>query len=134
MKVVERINEILKEKNLSKKQLANRLIDLGLRANKTGEIPTISSIYAYLNGNIELKADMIPFIAEALGVYEQELFKADSQRILRRFYAQDPTLAKYNHIVELLEYISPKSLETLEKTLINHKNKTIELNQIIQNL
>lgn len=135
MKVVDRINEILKRKNLSKKELANRLIDLGLRANKTGETPTISSIYAYLNGNIELKADMIPFIADALGVYEQELFSQSSpHKMLQRFCLQDPNLAKYSHIVELLEYISPKSLETLEKTLINHKAKTIELNHIIEKI
>ena len=79
MKVIDKINEILKRKNLSKKELANRLIDLGLRANKTGETPTISSIYAYLNGNIELKADMIPFIANALGVYQHLLPKLTAQ-------------------------------------------------------
>lgn len=135
MRVIERINEILKEKNLSKKELANRLIDLGLRANKTGETPTLSSIYAYLNGNIELRADMIPFIADALGVYEQELFSQSSPyKMLQRFCLQDPTLAKYTHIIELLEYISPKSLETLEKTLLSQKEKTAELNKIIENL
>lgn len=135
MKVIDRINEILKRKNLSKKELANRLIDLGLRANKTGETPTISSIYAYLNGNIELKADMIPFIADALGVYEQELFSQSSpHKMLQRFCLQDPNLAKYSHIVELLEYISPKSLETLEKTLLSQKEKTIQLNEILQSL
>lgn len=68
MKVIDRINEILKEKNISKKELARRLIDLDMKAAKTGEVPSVSSIYAYLNGNIELKADFIPFIAEALGV------------------------------------------------------------------
>lgn len=67
MKVIDRINEILKEKNISKKELARRLIDLDMKAAKTGEVPSVSSIYAYLNGNIELKADFIPFIAKALG-------------------------------------------------------------------
>lgn len=135
MKVIERINEILKEKNLSKKEIANRLIDLGLRANKTGETPTISSIYAYLNGNIELKADMIPFIAEALGISEQELFSGtDSHRILHKIYARNPLYNKYNHIIELLEYISPKSLETLEKTLLSYKQKTLDLNHIIEKI
>ncbi len=135
MRVIDRINEILKEKNLSKKELACRLIDLGLRANKTGEAPKMSSIYAYLNGNIELKADMIPFIADALGVYEQELFFSnDSNKMLQKFCAKEPTLAKYSHIIELLEYISPKSLEVLEQTLLNQKEKTIQLNKIIQTL
>ncbi|WP_300447194.1 helix-turn-helix transcriptional regulator [Helicobacter mastomyrinus] len=135
MKVIDRINELLKEQNLRKKELANRLIDLGVRASKTGETPTISSIYAYLNGNIELKADMIPFIAEALNVSEQELFSnADSLRILRKIYARNPLYNKYNHIIELLEYISPKSLETLEKTLLGYKQKTLELSHIIEKI
>ena len=51
-----------------------------MRASKTGEIPTESSIYAYLNGNIEIKADMLPFIADALGVCEQEFFTSDSKQ------------------------------------------------------
>lgn len=38
MKVVDRINEILKEKNISKRELANRLVDFGLKSSKTGEI------------------------------------------------------------------------------------------------
>ncbi|TLD96818.1 XRE family transcriptional regulator [Helicobacter jaachi] len=135
MKVVDRINEILKAKKMSKKELVERLINLDMKANKTGEIPAKSSLYAYLNGNIELKADMIPFIAEALDVCEQELFgNTDSHKILRKVYAHNPTHIKYNHIVELLDYISPKTLETLEQTLINQKQKTIELNKIIQNL
>ena len=41
MKVVERINEILKEKNMSKKELANRLINQGMKANKTEKIRTL---------------------------------------------------------------------------------------------
>lgn len=134
MKVVERINEILKEKNISKKELASKLMDLGLRAHKTGETPTLSSLYAYLNGNIDIKADMIPFIADALGVYEQELFSASAQKMLRKIATQNPLYKKYHHIIELLEYISPKSLETLEKTLQMHKTKTIELNHIIEKI
>lgn len=58
-------------KNLTKKEFVHRLIDLGMRANRTGGTPTLSSIYAYLNDNIKLKADMLPFIAEALDVCEQ---------------------------------------------------------------
>ena len=126
MRVAQRINEILKEKNLNKRELAKRLIDLGMRASKTGEIPTESSIYAYLNGNIEIKADMLPFIADALGVCEQEFFTSDSkqsQKILKRI--------KYRNIIELLEYLSPKSLEILEKTLMQNKSKIEELNQIL---
>jgi hypothetical protein len=134
MRVVQRINEILKEKNLNKRELAKRLIDLAMRASKTGEIPTESSIYAYLNGNIEIKADMLPFIADALGVCEQEFFTSDSkqsQKILKRIYDKEDLSYKYRNIIELLEYLSPKSLEILEKTLMQNKSKIEELNQIL---
>lgn len=130
MRVVERINEILKEKNISKKELASRLINLGMKANKTGEIPTLSSIYAYLNGNIDIKADMIPFIADALGVFEQELFsdnKKKNLKILNRIYNFQST-TNYLQFIELLEYLSPKSLECLEEVLRCNKEQVLKLN------
>ncbi|OBV28550.1 transcriptional regulator [Helicobacter sp. CLO-3] len=136
MKVVERINEILKHKNITKKELARRLIALDMRAHKTGEVPTESSIYAYLNGNIDIKADMLPFIAEALGVCEQELFvdESKSEKIIKKLYAQDYSYNKYKNIIDLLEYVSPKTIETLEKTLSQHKLKTQAFNEMISKM
>ena len=112
MKVVERINEILKEKNMSKKELANRLINLGMKANKTGEIPTLSSIYAYLNGNIDIKADMIPFIADALGVFEQELFmdKKEIEEIFKKMgVSKDIFIVEYETLKNETKKIAVKS-------------------------
>lgn len=134
MKVIERINEILKEKNISKKELAKRLIDLDMKSTKTGEVPTLSSIYAYLNGNIELKADTIPFIAEALGVFEQELFSPNSkasQKIIEKLYKNKLNLHRYYNILELLEHLSPQTLEILEKIASDNKNKAKELNKAL---
>ena len=129
MKVIERINEILKEKNLTKKELAKRLMDLDMKTAKTGEVPTLSSIYAYLNGNIELKADMIPFIADALGVFEQEFFSPnskDSQKIIEKLYKSRLNLHKYYNILENLEHLTPKTLEILEKLADENKSKLKE--------
>lgn len=136
MRVKERINEILKEKNISKRELAKRLINLDMRASKTGETPTESSIYAYLNGNIEIKADMIPFIADALGVFEQELFgdKKQSEKILKRLYINDELSYKYREIIELLEYLSPKTLEILLNSLKQNRQNTQKLNLIIKEI
>lgn len=137
MKVVQRINEILKQKQISKRELAKRLIELDMKASKTGEHPTESSIYAYLNGNIELKADMIPYIAEALGICEQELFSQNdntSKKILKKIYGDKMPYEKYNDIIDLLEYVSPKSIEVLEKVLSQHKAKTKELNLMLEKL
>lgn len=136
MKVVDRINEILKEKNISKKELANRLINLGMRANKTGEIPTLSSIYAYLNGNIDIKADMIPFIADALGVFEQELFsnkKEENSKIVHKLYRNKASHQNYSNLLELLEFLSPKNLEILEEILLQNKAKSLEISSLLRN-
>lgn len=137
MRVVDRINEILKEKNISKRELAKRLINLDMRASKTGEIPTESSIYAYLNGNIEIKADMLPFIADALGVFEQELFSNDTKqndKILNRVFSNDELNFKYKNIIELLEYLSPKSLEVLKISLEQNRQNVEKLNLIIKQM
>ncbi|EFC33196.1 hypothetical protein C414_000080172 [Campylobacter jejuni subsp. jejuni 414] len=126
MKVVERINEILKAKNISKRELARRLIDLDMRTSKTGETPTESSIYAYLNGNIELKADMLPFIAEALDIDEQDFFNKHNIKTAHK--------EQYKKIIELLDYLSPKTLITLEELLNQNKKKSEELNELIKKM
>ncbi|MGX3098978.1 helix-turn-helix domain-containing protein [Helicobacter sp. 23-1046] len=133
MTILERINAILKAKNMTKRELANRIIALGYRANKTGEIPSESSIYAYLNGSIELKADLLPYIAESLNIYEQELFSAEakSQKILQKLYRND--IEKYAEIIDLLEYVSPKTLETLQSVLRKNKTQTENFNTILVN-
>lgn len=137
MKVVQRINEILKEKNISKRELAKRLINLDMKASRTGETPTESSIYAYLNGNIEIKADMLPFIADALGVFEQDFFsdnKKQNDKILKRLYNDDNLNYKYKDIVELLEYLSPKSLEILKGSLNQNRQNVEKLNLILKQI
>ena len=80
---------------------------------------------------------MLPFIADALGVSEQDFFTDDykqSQKILKRLYDVENIYYKYHNIIELLEYLSPKSLEILEKMLIKNKENTEELNQIISKI
>ncbi len=133
MTILERINAILKSKNMSKRELVHRIIALEYRAAKTGEIPTESSIYAYLNGTIELKADLLPYIAQALNIYEQELFssEAKSQKILQKIYRNN--IERYAEIIDLLEYVSPKTLETLEAILEKNKASVQELNNALKN-
>lgn len=133
MTILERINTILKSKNMSKRELARRIIALEYRAAKTGEIPTESSIYAYLNGTIELKADLLPYIAQALNIYEQELFssEAKSQKILQKIYRNN--IERYAEIIDLLEYVSPKTMETLEAILDKNRTEVQKLNIALHN-
>ena len=77
MQIYERINAILRSKKLKKKDFVQKFIDLEPRLKSTGEVPSLPSIYNYLNGNREIKAELIPYIAKALEVSEQELFIDD---------------------------------------------------------
>lgn len=132
MTILEHINAILKSKNMSKRELARRIIALEYRAAKTGEIPSESSIYAYLNGSIELKADLLPYIAEALNIYEQELFSSESKskKILQKLYRNN--IEKYAEIIDLLEYVSPKTIETLKSILQKAKADNQSLNAMLK--
>lgn len=77
MDIIEKINYLIKEKNLQKKDFVKLLQATEPKLKSTGEIPSEQTIYGYLNGKRELKIELIPYIAEVLGVNEQELFKFD---------------------------------------------------------
>jgi transcriptional regulator with XRE-family HTH domain len=116
METFERINLLIKEKNLSKKEFAQKLRNLEPKLNSTMEIPSEKSIYAYLNGRIGIKIELIPYIAEVLGVPEQ-LFFDDSIRT-RKIYLK--------HIINT---ISSEEKEYLKSNLCNDSDKKQELNR-----
>jgi transcriptional regulator with XRE-family HTH domain len=74
MEVYERINKILKQQNLSKREFATRLRNLEPRLKTTGEAPNEKTIYGYLSGHTSIAIELIPYIADALGIEEQSLF------------------------------------------------------------
>ncbi len=126
MDVVEKINYLIKEKGLSKKEFAIALRQLEPRLKSTGNIPNIQTIYGYLNGKRELKVELIPYIAEVLDVSEQELFSFDIE------YAASYNLrysSEIREIVELLGY-APKSvreeIRTLLKEIKEHFEKKLQ--------
>ena len=82
MEVYEKINEILKNNNLSKKAFSLKLIELEPKLRNTGEVPTINALYSYLSGDVSLRVELIPYIAEVLDIPEQILFDdSDEARI-----------------------------------------------------
>ena len=85
MQIYERINLIIKSKGLKKKDFLERFTALEPRLKSTGEIPSVPTIYNYLNGTREIKAELIPYMAKALEVSEQELFLDDSAEFLKDF-------------------------------------------------
>ncbi len=59
--VYEKINYLLTEKNMTKKQFADKLIELSPKLKSTGEIPSSQTILGYLYGKREIKIELIPY-------------------------------------------------------------------------
>jgi len=111
MELYEKINSYLKDKKLSKREFAKRLIALEPKLRNTGEIPSENTIYAYLNGRIGIKIELISYVAEVLNIPEQLLFD-DSSR-LRKLYL------KY-----ILGTISTEETEFIKSKLCNNSLKS----------
>ncbi len=119
MEVWEKINYIIEEKGISKKKFIDKFLSLEPRLKRTGEIPSFSTINGYLYGKREIKIELIPYIAEALNITEQELFTSDIE------YAND---YNYKHsreareILDLLKFAPRSAIEKIKNYLIKIKN------------
>lgn len=118
MNVYEKVNYLINEKNMTKKEFAVKLIGLEPRLRLSGEVPSLQTIYRYLSGKRELKVELIPYIAEVLGVTEQELFSFDieyaSEYNMR--YSQDA-----REIINLLYYTPKPMIKHIKTTLQKFK-------------
>ena len=98
MNITEKINNIIDEKGLTRKYFVNQLILLNPILKSTGETPSSSTIYGYLNGNREVKIELLPYIAKVLDVSIAELFDENQKnriKILQNIL-KSPTLEKKN--------------------------------------
>jgi len=122
MDIIDKINYIIKEKNISKKDFANQLQALEPKLKRTGNIPNIQTIYGYLNGKRELKVELIPYIAEVLNIQEQELFTFDIE------YSTEYNVRYSSEAREILELFSyaPKILRKDIKDLLFTVKKSYE--------
>ena len=134
MQIYERINAILRSKKLKKKDFVQKFIDLEPRLKSTGEVPSLPSIYNYLNGNREIKAELIPYIAKALEVSEQELFIDDLnissflKDIVNKCNYNDKeyeNLQNISRIIDLCKYASEPLLSRLIEILEKNKEQTL---------
>jgi len=85
MEVYERINYLLKKQKITKRAFAKKLRSLEPKLRITGETPSENTIYSYLSGRITIPIELIPYIAEALDITEQELFDASKLQRKRCF-------------------------------------------------
>jgi transcriptional regulator with XRE-family HTH domain len=85
MEIHERINQILKKRKMTKKEFAKKLVLLEPKSSRTGEIISEKVVYFYLSGQTVINPNLIPYIAEALDVTEQELFDTTQKTRKRCF-------------------------------------------------
>ena len=118
MEVYEKVNYLINEKNMSKKEFVDKLISLEPKLRLSGETPSVQTVYRYLSGKRELKIELIPYIAEVLEVTEQELFSFDieysSEYNIR--YSKD-----IREILDLLQYAPKPMIEHIKTTLQKFK-------------
>ena len=123
MEVWEKINYLLEEKNMSKQDFANKLIALEPRLKRTSETPSTQTILGYLYGKRELKVELIPYIAEVLGVNEQELFNFNIEFATDYNYKQSKEVRE---IINLLPYAPNSIIVHIKTQLEKYKNLHIE--------
>lgn len=153
MEVYEKINLLIKEKGLNKKEFSLRVISMEPKLKSTKEIPTLKTMYTYLSGHIGLKIELIPYIAEVLNVPEQILFddssraklkymkhissnmSVDDENKIKTLFCRESQDTKRNNINEtysdilaLLEYSSPAHLNKIKSSLEDFKAITDKFN------
>lgn len=118
MEVWEKVNYLISEKQITKQEFANKLLQLEPKLKRTGETPSIQTILGYLYGKREIKIELIPYIAETLNVSEQELFNFDIE------YATEYNI-RYSkdarEILDLLQFAPKNIIEHIKNTLYKYK-------------
>ncbi len=118
MSIIEKINFLLQEKGISKKEFSDMVRKLEPKLLATGEIPSEQTIYRYLNSSRELKVELIPYIAEVLSVSEQELFTFDLEYAQNYNYRQSKEVRE---ILELLPYAPVSMVTHIKEQLQKYK-------------
>jgi len=118
MQVREKINYLLIELGLSKRDFAKALLDMDPKLNSTGKPPSESTIYGYLNGRREIKIELIPYISEVLGITEQELFEFNIEYATEYNYRLSKEVRE---IVSLLQYVPHAKIIDLKEKLSKYK-------------
>lgn len=119
MSIIDKINFLLVEKGISKKEFADNLRKLEPKLLATGESPSEQTIYRYLNGSRELKVELIPYIAEVLSVSEQDLFTFDLEYAQNYNYRQSKEVRE---ILELLPYAPSSVVLHIKEQLLKYKS------------
>ncbi|GHV01513.1 hypothetical protein AGMMS49521_1930 [Campylobacterota bacterium] len=124
MDIAEKINALIADRGITRREFAKRLCALEPRLKRTGEIPKEQSIYHYLNGQRELKIELIPYIARVLGVNEGELFCPE----IEDSFGYDTALSKEaREIINLLPYAPADAIRKIRDLLEQYKRLLAQL-------
>ena len=115
MEVYEKINEIIKQRKLTKRAFSTTLRNLDAKLKITGDIPSENTVYGYLSGKISIPIELIPYISEALDITEQELF-----------YTKESTKKKC--IKYLIDNTGSSGLEELSRYVNSRITQNINVN------
>ncbi len=129
MRVYEKINLLLRERKLLKKDFVKMLLDLEPLLQSTGNTPSEKTVYKYLNGTVNIPIELVPYIAEALDIPEQNLFD-DSMKMKLKFCEEIVKNADAEEINYINKLITTKLLENshnLEKKLDLHDTQIQKL-------
>uniref|UniRef100_UPI00404814EC hypothetical protein n=1 Tax=Aliarcobacter sp. TaxID=2321116 RepID=UPI00404814EC len=128
MEVYEKINEILKKKKLSKKSFSLKIIELEPKLRNTGEVPTINALYSYLSGDVSLRIELIPYIAEVLDIPEQILFDESTNTRMKilKYITEDINSQEYNFLIDKLNVKNVSRIDKYDNETINSINKLFQ--------
>jgi len=101
------INKIINKKGYTKKELINKIRQIEPHTTKTGNIPSESTLYAYLNCTLPIPLNTIPYIADALGVPILEIFSY-KEEIRNDYLKYSITHASDNFIYNLNKMLNSK--------------------------
>lgn len=123
MPVYENINFLIAQRNFTKKEFCYRLLDLNPTLKRTGESPSIKTVYKYLNGSLTIPIELIPAIAEVLQVPEQVLFDTSKQSLYHcmKYFLDN---ASQKDVERLSRYMS--SYTSLKSGYIQTENEYIK--------
>ena len=129
MEVYEKINTLIKEQKLTKRAFSNSLKNLEPKLRTTGEIPSENTIYSYLTGRISIPIELLPYIAEALNITEQELFNP-TQKSRKKCFKYFIENASYQELEYFNNFINSQITNNINinygKVIMN--NKTVSSN------
>lgn len=138
LEIQKNINELIKQKGMTKKEFAHKLLELQPTVSRIGEVPSISAMYSYLNGRINIPIELIPYVAEVLNVTEQELFdtSAKTRKKCFQYFLQSASKEELEYFQNFIYYQINNNVVTNYGNIITnmatHNERTEEIVQLLE--